>query len=328
MQVILHPPGADWSVAYGTDGTQQVGSAGINGTEVASLWTGTAASWQSLNPTNATSSVAYKVSGGMQVGSAVVNAVRRASLWEGSAASWQDLGDWLPEDFDGQESSARSIFFEGNTVYVVGDAVNGQTGQREAVMWVSGVDTIAPETHITGNIDMFGTSIPDNTDTMTRNLFVTLSGTDDHGVGEFQYSINGGPYGHCTNSIYLSNLKPGSYELRARAIDREGNVDPTPAVIRWRVVTATEGLTKLQTLIELDVLILVRDQLRNTLSQIQSRISDNNPNNDASARKLIDAFIKQVEAGVKSKRIPPKEGSELVTTGTELNLLMALLLPE
>jgi len=45
----LHPAGAFQSWAYGTSGTQQVGSAVVVGVDRASLWSGTAGSWEDLS---------------------------------------------------------------------------------------------------------------------------------------------------------------------------------------------------------------------------------------------------------------------------------------
>lgn len=86
----LHPIGSIDSVAYDTDGTQQVGTS-IIGTDQASLWTGSYTSFVNLNPANAQSSNAYTVSNGVQYGSAKFAGRARAGRWQGSAASWQDM---------------------------------------------------------------------------------------------------------------------------------------------------------------------------------------------------------------------------------------------
>ncbi len=136
----LHPDGAESSEAKGTDGLQQVGYASFGGIAQAGFWTGTPNSWTPIHPVLATESTAFRVAEGMQVGYAVVNGVKVASFWESSAGSWEDLGAFLPAEFQGGESTARDISVYGDIVYVVGDAVNTVTGQREAVMWQSSVD--------------------------------------------------------------------------------------------------------------------------------------------------------------------------------------------
>ena len=87
------------SVAYATDGVQQVGvfikplHDLSPGNTRAALWTGSAASLVNLHPLGATDSKAVAVAGGQQVGDifpADNNSIY-ASLWTGSAASWVNL---------------------------------------------------------------------------------------------------------------------------------------------------------------------------------------------------------------------------------------------
>ncbi len=89
--VNLHPTGAPQSNGMGVGNGQQVGFASSSGADVASLWSGSAASWVNLNPTGAAQSHAYAASSGQQVGDAFVSNQLRASLWTGAAGTWVDL---------------------------------------------------------------------------------------------------------------------------------------------------------------------------------------------------------------------------------------------
>ncbi|MFO0832890.1 MAG: hypothetical protein U0637_13745 [Phycisphaerales bacterium] len=95
--VDLHPSGAFSSVAYGTDGIQQVGITYFGtppaGQYQASLWSGDAASFVSLHPGTA-SSFAFAVHNGWQVGytdPTGTGTAINAALWAGTAASWVNL---------------------------------------------------------------------------------------------------------------------------------------------------------------------------------------------------------------------------------------------
>jgi hypothetical protein len=87
------------SIAYGTDGTQQVGygSGPATGGPIqhALLWTGTAGTAVDLNPTNLTQitggSIAYSISGTQQVGAGETSNYSHALLWTETAASAVDL---------------------------------------------------------------------------------------------------------------------------------------------------------------------------------------------------------------------------------------------
>jgi hypothetical protein len=51
----------------------------------------------------------------------------------------------------------------------------------------------------------------------------------------FECKLDRKPYRACTPP-YKANVKLGKHELRVRAIDPQGKADPTPAVVRWRVL--------------------------------------------------------------------------------------------
>ncbi|HEY3243006.1 MAG TPA: hypothetical protein VGM03_06600 [Phycisphaerae bacterium] len=91
----LEPAGSSQSDAYGVEGGQQVGRAGVGGYYHAAMWTGSAGSWVDLNPSGALGSEAYGAGAGQQVGYASFTvpggAVHRAALWSGSAGSWVNL---------------------------------------------------------------------------------------------------------------------------------------------------------------------------------------------------------------------------------------------
>ncbi len=93
--VNLHPAaGSATSVAFGTDGTRQVGYVDIGAVpkEHASLWSGTAASWVDLHTMIPTArSVAWGIWYSQQAGYAIFSSGEHAIKWSGTAASWIDL---------------------------------------------------------------------------------------------------------------------------------------------------------------------------------------------------------------------------------------------
>ena len=134
--VDLHPNaggcgggGANYSIAWGVSGGQQVGEARVSvvggDSNHASLWTGSAASWVDLNPAGADASYAYGVSAGTQVGWARYFSFDHAGLWTGSAASWIDLNP---------AGASSSIAYGAFGSRQVGYAVVS-SGGRHAVLW-------------------------------------------------------------------------------------------------------------------------------------------------------------------------------------------------
>ena len=67
----------------------------------------------------------------------------------------------------------------------------------------------------------------------TRRAIVTV-GSDETGV-HFQCSLDGGPWLTCRSPVNVASTREGEHKIRIRAIDSQGNVDPTPASASWLV---------------------------------------------------------------------------------------------
>jgi len=132
-------PGPAWNSAIqGVGGGQQVGYSLIPGMQEAhaSIWAGTAQSWQDIHPfPGFGASFLYATTGTMQVGSSHVlgSTFPHAGVWSGTAASFIDLNQFLPSGYGG-ESLATSIIVDGGITYVGGYA-RGPSGEKEAVLW-------------------------------------------------------------------------------------------------------------------------------------------------------------------------------------------------
>ena len=129
----LHPAGATESQVYGMYGNEQVGHAKIGGAVCASLWHGTGSTWVNLHPAVASESVALATNGIYQVGWANVGGVQRACIWTGSSGSYEDLAVGLQGDWSA--STARGVWSDATTVYIVGYGFNDDTNRYEAVLW-------------------------------------------------------------------------------------------------------------------------------------------------------------------------------------------------
>jgi|GEM_PF-1040107 len=89
--VNLDPAGSAQSYAYGVNGAEEGGWANVDGSNHASLWSGTAASWVDLSPAGSLNSHVYGVGDGLQAGDVQLSIGDHASLWNGTASSWVDL---------------------------------------------------------------------------------------------------------------------------------------------------------------------------------------------------------------------------------------------
>ena len=313
----LHPVGAATSGAYGTDGVQEVGSATFGGVEMAGFWTGSQESWTPLHPNGASSSRALRVSHGMQVGFAVVGGVKRASYWEGSAGSWVDLGASLPAEFAGSESSAKDIFVQGNTVTIVGDAINGLTGQREAVMWVNVAGAV--DTSLDNNFDRFGKTLAVGESTLSNTLFFTMSGSAAAGVEDFQYSLDGAPFKHCGKSVYLTSLSLGTHTVELRAVDSNANVDVTPASLNWTVITPIQAIDELKSYVaSMSATTSTKTSLLVYLNLARNVLTDTSVSNDSQASSQIKSFRTKVASLLNQGRLTPQQAQYLSDQANKL----------
>ena len=90
-------------------------------------------------------------------------------------------------------------------------------------------DTTAPET----NLDLSGPSGTGNTNS-ARFAF----SSSDADVASFECSLDGAPFETCTSPKDYTNLSVGQHTFSVRAVDKAGNVDPTPASRSWTIETA------------------------------------------------------------------------------------------
>lgn len=134
--VDLHP-GGTYSTAFAVHGNQQVGAVTLGSSDRASIWTGSAASWQNVHPAAfASSSSLSGTSGDQQVGQArLLSGGFVASLWTGTAESWVDLNP-----VEGLESQANGVS-GGQQVGMV-RVIDGAPGQDlHASLWSGTADS-------------------------------------------------------------------------------------------------------------------------------------------------------------------------------------------
>ena len=156
-------------------------------------------------------------------------------------------------------------------------------------------DMTPPETQIRSAVDGNGSVVPNGGSTPSTALAVSFSGSDDAGLAEFQQcSLDGAPYIACTSPVSLSGLVTGPHTLLVRAVDLVRNIDPTPAMFSWTVLTPTQACELL--LGEVSAEPSLSAPLRQTLTLL----SDANTSNDAAACGKLDAFLGQIAAKERS----------------------------
>jgi hypothetical protein len=115
----------------------------------------------------------------------------------------------------------------------------GNVSQTAVYQWT--IDTTPPDTQIT---------LKPNATTYETSADFGLDSLPEAGPRDlYECSLDGATYSPCGRSKSYAGLAPGSHTFSARAIDRVGLVDPTPATWTWTVLaqpaapdtTITEG---------------------------------------------------------------------------------------
>jgi hypothetical protein len=90
------------------------------------------------------------------------------------------------------------------------------------------VDTVPPNTTLISLLPLPGMA----TTTSTTARFVVLGAAGSR----FQCSLDGAAWSACRTPLVYTGLARTAHTFRARAVDRAGNVDPTPAARTWTIV--------------------------------------------------------------------------------------------
>ena len=136
--VSMHPSGASSSFCLSTNGVRQVGYVVAGGQRRASSWNGSAASYVDQHPVGANESWINDISGGVRVGVVTGGAGERAAAWYDDSASWEDLSSFASGTWVGLY--AYGVWTDGRRVRVVGEGLNLDLVQFEAVMWEREID--------------------------------------------------------------------------------------------------------------------------------------------------------------------------------------------
>ncbi len=137
-------------------------------------------------------------------------------------------------------SSWPDIDTSGNNVFVVWS--DNTLGNNDVYFRLGKlpVDTLSPDTKINSKLDGNGISLAGNGTTNSATAKFSFYGSDDKTVGSnlrFECSHDESVFSECTRPITYSDLSVGEHAFEVRAIDKAGNIDPTPAKFTWNVIS-------------------------------------------------------------------------------------------
>ena len=97
------------------------------------------------------------------------------------------------------------------------------------------VDTIAPDTSITGATDGFGSAIPDGGTTLSASIRISFAGSDAIGIAGYECSLDNSAFASCNTPVNYNGLQTGMHTVNVRARDTSNNIDATPAKFSWSI---------------------------------------------------------------------------------------------
>lgn len=200
---------------------------------------------------------------------------------------------------------------------------------------------LIPDTAITAAVDGNNKAVSNAGSTLYHSVQITFGGSDIVGIAGFQCSLDRQTASSCNSPVTFNNLAVGTHTFEVRAIDTSKNVDPTPAVFKWTIVTPSQytqqlsrnlvnGITNggstsnsvaqfIQGIQQLVQFIQHTSLPPNTaasldtpLNQAMVILSDSNPNNDAAACNGMNTFVTQVNSYLIQRQISPTLAAQLM----------------
>jgi YVTN family beta-propeller protein len=175
-------------------------------------------------------------------------------------------------------------------------------------------DTTPPDTAVTSAVDGNGATIQNGGVTVSNAIKIAFKGTDNIAVAGFQCSIDGLAAFACnTSPITLNNLALGTHTFQVRAIDTSKNIDPSPAVFKWTILTRAQGIRQLLDLSQsMNLNPAVQAMITGLLNSAANILSDNNPSNARAACNILNTLVIQLNLRAQNNQINPSQTSQLI----------------
>jgi hypothetical protein len=155
------------------------------------------------------------------------------------------------------------------------------------------------ETIITSTIDCTGAPVAPCGSSLSSSITFTFSGTDDTTPSNdltFQCSLDNATFSTCTSPATYTGLATGTHSFQVQAVDAAGNVDPTPAVFTWTILTPQQAIQNLIVQVQGLVPPLNQGQANGLIAKLNQAILQLNNGNPNTAVNQLNAFINQVNA--------------------------------
>ncbi len=102
------------------------------------------------------------------------------------------------------------------------------------------------DTQITSAVDGNGNAVQNGGSTASTSITFQVTATaGSNPIAGYQCSLDGSTFSSCATTspatISQNNLATGQHTFAVRAVDTQGNVDPTPATFSWTIITPNQA---------------------------------------------------------------------------------------
>jgi DNA-binding beta-propeller fold protein YncE len=246
------------------------------------------------------------------------NNVYVADSFNNRVQKFTDTGSLITEfgtsgNSDGQFNFPHSVAVDPSTNNVfVTDLFNS----RVQVFTIQPANNPPSHTSITSATDGNGKSVQDGDSTVSTSITFQVSATQgSNPIAGFECSLDGSSFSTCgTNTspttVSYNNLIAGQHHtFKVRAVDTQGNKDPSPATFSWTILTPSQAVRNIiNTIDNMHLSRGVTTSLEAPLNTAQSQL---NRNNYAAACNTLDAFLQQVKAKEDNGQLTSQQAADL-----------------
>ncbi len=208
-----------------------------------------------------------------------------------------------------------------HNVYVTNFHSNEAPGNTVSV--ISTTPLAPPNTLITSAIDGNNNPVQNSGSTVSTSITFQVSATPGgNPIAGFECSSDSSQFSTCdTNTnpttVSYNNLAAGQqHTFKVRAVDTQGNKDPTPATFTWTIITPQQAVQNIINTIE--HMHLPKGTTTSLEAPLNTALSQLNRNNGVAACNTLNAFLHQVNADEANGRLTSHQAADLRQQATAI----------
>ena len=209
---------------------------------------------------------------------------------------------------------------DGQSVTITGSCtdVAGNVGSQTIEI---NYDASPPETRIISALDGNGASMAQGGSTLFGPATFTFEGSDTlSGVMGFECNLDSSAFTPCSSG-FSGGAAVGSHTLRVRAVDIAGNVDLSPELFSWTIITPGQASQNLiDTVSGMGLASNTQNSLLGPLKGVLQILSDSNVGNDNSVCGKLKAFGMMVDRYEGTGQLTSTQAANLRLQATNITI--------